>query len=52
MRRVAVARRLTEMQAELGETKPNELAPDDPRRNVIAKLGAEWKVLQPKAKAA
>ena len=51
MRRIAVARRLTEMQAELGETKPNELATDDPRRNVIAKLGAEWKVLQPKKAA-
>jgi hypothetical protein len=52
MRRMAVARRLTEMQAELGETKPNELPAEDPRRSVIAKLGAEWKVLQPKAKAA
>jgi hypothetical protein len=51
MRRLAVARRLTEMQAELGATKPNELPPEDPRRNVIAKLGAEWRVLQPKKNA-
>lgn len=53
MRRLAVATRLNELQAELGGTKPADLALDDPRRITIAKLGAEWKVLQPKpAKAA
>jgi hypothetical protein len=53
IRRMAVARALTEMQAELGEVKPTDLAADDPRRARIAKLGAEWKVLQAKpAKAA
>ncbi|WP_210529426.1 hypothetical protein [Rubellimicrobium arenae] len=53
MRRLAVARRLTELQAELGETRPADLAQGDPRRVTIAKLGAEWKVLQSKpAKAA
>ncbi len=53
MRRLAVASRLNELQAELGETKPADLPMDDPRRAAIVKLGAEWKVLQPKpAKAA
>jgi hypothetical protein len=53
IRRMAVARALTEMQAELGEVKPTDLAANDPRRARIAKLGAEWKVLQAKpAKAA
>lgn len=49
LRRIAVARRLAEMQAELGELKPADLPADDPRRAELAKLGAEWKVLQPKA---
>lgn len=48
MRRLAVARRLTEMQAELGGLKPADLPQEDPRRPVIARLGAEWKALQPK----
>jgi hypothetical protein len=53
IRRLAVGKRLTEMQAELGETKPADLASGDPRRAVLAKLGAEWKALQAtKAKAA
>ncbi len=51
MRRMAVARRLTELQAELGETRPADLPQDDPRRAAIAKLGAEWKLLQPKKDA-
>ncbi len=49
MRRLAVARRLNEMQAELGGARPADLEPTDPRRIEIAKLGAEWKALQPKS---
>lgn len=49
MRRIAVARRLNEMQAELGATKPADLEPADPRRIELARLGAEWRALQPKA---
>lgn len=49
LRRLAVARRLTEMQAALGGTRPADLPEGDPRRAEVAKLGAEWKVLQPKA---
>ncbi len=49
MRRLAVARRLNELQAALGDTRPAELEVGDPRRLEIARLGAEWKVLQPKA---
>jgi len=49
MRRMAVARRLTELQAELGETRPADLPAGDPRRNAVAQLGAEWRVLSPKA---
>lgn len=53
MRRLAVAKRLNEMQAELGDLRPADLAEGDPRRAVLARLGAEWKVLQAlKAKAA
>jgi hypothetical protein len=48
MRRLALAKRLTEMQAELGGVKPADLAADDPRRGLLARLGAEWKALQPK----
>ena len=48
MRRLAVAQRLTEMQADLGATKPGELPEGDPRRAVLARLGAEWKALQAK----
>ncbi|TNC74124.1 hypothetical protein [Rubellimicrobium roseum] len=48
MRRMAVAKRLMEMQAELGDLKPADLAIDDPRRATVSRLGAEWKVLQPK----
>lgn len=51
LRRLAVARRLSEMQAELGGTKPADLPQDDPRRATVTKLGAEWKVLQQPAKA-
>jgi hypothetical protein len=47
LRRLAVARRLNEMQAELGGAKPADLPQNDPRRAAMAKLGAEWKVLQP-----
>ena len=46
LRRMAVARRLTELQGLLGETQPRELAAGDPIRAEIGKLGAEWKVLQ------
>ncbi|MBP1806581.1 hypothetical protein [Rubellimicrobium aerolatum] len=49
MRRLAVARRLTEFQAELGGKAVADLPLDDPRRFAIAKLGIEWKVLQTKA---
>jgi len=49
MRRLAVAQRLSEMQAELGQTKPADLPGDDPRRAALARLGAEWKALQAKA---
>ena len=48
MRRLAVGKRLTEMQSELGETKPADLPVTDPRRAVLARLGAEWKALQAK----
>ncbi|EYD74596.1 hypothetical protein Rumeso_03892 [Rubellimicrobium mesophilum DSM 19309] len=48
MRRLALAQRLGEMQAELGETKPADLPEGDPRRAVLARLGAEWKALQAK----
>jgi hypothetical protein len=48
MRRLAVARRLNEMQAELGGERPADLPPTDPRRAAVAKLGAEWRALQPK----
>jgi len=48
MRRLAVGKRLTEMQAELGDTKPADLPPTDPRRAALARLGAEWKALQAK----
>lgn len=49
LRRMAVARRLAELQAGLGETRPADLPADDPRRIEAAKLGVEWRVLQPKA---
>lgn len=52
IRRLAVVKRLNELQAELGGTKPADLPPGDPRRDVVARLGAEWRALQPKAKAA
>lgn len=52
MRRLAVARRLSEMQAALGGARPADLPADDPRRLEAAKLGAEWKALQPKPQAA
>lgn len=52
MRRMATARRVAELQADLGDLKPGDLPPGDPRRDVVARLGAEWKVLAPKAKAA
>lgn len=48
IRRMATAKRLTEMQADLGDAKPNDLVPGDPRRDVIARLAAEWKALAPK----
>lgn len=48
LRRLAVARRLTEMQAELGGTRPADLPEGDPRRLAVARLGAEWKALQPR----
>lgn len=48
LRRMAVARRLTEMQAELGGIRPADLPEGDPRRAEVARLGAEWKVLQPR----
>ncbi len=49
MRRLAVGRRLQELQAQLGEVRPADLPPEDARRALIARLGAEWRVLQPKA---
>lgn len=49
MRRLAVARRMTEVQATLAGAKPADLEPNDPRRIEVVKLGAEWRVLQPKA---
>lgn len=49
MRRLAVAQRLQEAQAALGGTRPADLAPEDPRRALLARLGAEWRVLAPKA---
>ena len=48
-RHLAVAKRLSEMQADLGGARPADLPPDDPRRGEIARLGAEWKALQPKS---
>lgn len=51
MRRMAVARRLTEIQADLGDLKPGDLPEGDPRRLEIAKLGAEWRALQTQPKA-
>lgn len=50
LRRLAVAKRLTELQADLAGALPADLPPDDPRRAEAGRLGAEWKVLQPKAK--
>ncbi len=50
MRRIAVTRRLSELQADLGATKPADLAPGDPRRDVVARLGAEWRLLAAQAK--
>jgi hypothetical protein len=50
LRRLAVARRLTELQADLAGALPADLPPEDPRRSEAARLGAEWKVLQPKAR--
>lgn len=50
LRRLAVARRLTELQADLAGARPADLPAEDPRRAEAARLGAEWKVLQPKAK--
>lgn len=52
MRRMAAARRLTDLQASLGGVKPAELDPADPRRDAAARLGAEWRALSPKPKAA
>lgn len=51
LRRLAIARRLTEMQAALGGTQPADLPTDDPRRLEIARLGAEWRVLQARPQA-
>ena len=48
-RRLAVAKRLNEMQADLGGVRPADLPQDDPRRFEVARLGAEWKALQPPA---
>jgi hypothetical protein len=51
LRRLAVAKRLSEMQADLGGMRPSDLPEADPRRAEIARLGAEWKALQPKGEA-
>jgi hypothetical protein len=47
MRRLALAQRLQEVQAGLGGVKPADLPADDPRRALVARLGAEWRALQP-----
>jgi hypothetical protein len=52
LRRLALVRRMQHLQAELGGVKPADLPAGDIRRAVAARLGAEWKALQPKAKAA
>lgn len=45
MRRLAVVERLGALQASLAGAKPTELPPGDIRRDLAARLGAEWKVV-------
>jgi hypothetical protein len=51
LRRLAVAKRLSEMQVDLAGVRPADLPQADPRRAEVARLGAEWKALQPKGEA-
>jgi hypothetical protein len=52
LRRMAIAQRITEIQADLGGMQPRDLPLDDPRRLVIARLSLEWQALNRPRKAA
>jgi hypothetical protein len=45
IRRVALAQRISEIRAGLAGVHPNDLAMDDPRRGLIARMGIEWNAL-------
>lgn len=48
IRRLAMLQRLTDLQVGMAGKQPIDLAVDDPRRALIARLGVEWRVLAPK----
>ena len=52
LRRMAIAQRITEIQADLGGLQPRDLEIGDPRRLVIARLSLEWQALNRPPKAA
>lgn len=51
LRRLAMARRLTDLQTVLQGKTPDQLDLMDPRRLLAARLGVEWRVLAPQKKA-
>lgn len=52
LRRMALAQRITEIQAGMGGMQPKDLPLDDPRRLIIARLSLEWQALNTPRKAA
>ncbi len=48
MRRLAMLQRLNDLKASMGDVQPGELPEGDPRRQVIARLAVEWRLLAPK----
>jgi hypothetical protein len=52
LRRMAIAQRITEIQAGMAGMEPKDLPLDDPRRLTIARLSLEWQALNRPRKAA
>jgi hypothetical protein len=52
LRRMALAQRITEIQAGMGGMQPKDLPLDDPRRLTIARLSLEWQALNTPRKVA
>lgn len=48
LRRLALARRIEELQAQMAGVTAADLPADDPRRALLGRLAAEWRLLQPK----